>query len=1655
MGIISALSGKFIKSNKRHKKEKLDSHIYQNLDCFFSAKTKAEYSYNVNDLVDYILAKKKVSSLEDKAEDYNGSQFLNNASSSKKLTVQSNGFTYSKNTLKKKNLPVSSQVSDKKRFLMNIEVKKTSSLIKLPVKKVLSILLSVLLIFAAITSASILSSQGGSSIDVLSISLSPENIYNNDTMFVNVAIPDVYFVTSVSADMAGVEIIDLLLVDNTTSLHLWHGVWFVYDVMPGEHIVTITGLDVNNTPYSAGVRWSVLPEEIPDENQSSETGTNETSAGENEIIISTGLNLTLQSDKLVHVINETVLISGVVSFNNSLINTSAGLLIAGSDINLSVGLNVADGLFEYRFVPIVAGSYVVNVTVIYLNETVEEELMFDVLDVPLGNVSLNVSDLFVWDDTDNVSKYVGDMITFYANYSSFNQSIENATCLISFNVGTWTEPKRMNYSNGYYVYRRSFDVSGTYEFKVWCAAPGYENKSAISQFFIYGNESTVSIVDPKEEHIDVVPGTRFYVERTVDGLHGTDVIFAPLFSDALVCEKIELLYDSGDDEKRVVKTTGYDVSLNYWVYRAGRPVSHIEKNIDMQRKKLPSELRELDQVAYSQSFTLQSPCTLRIWFKAPSWEEIDCGCKPSSGRISYLVSPDDGSDVFDFEGSTWWSSDWGYRKLITVNSSQVDADLINFPVLVYNSSDSDLASHAQNDGDDIAFVLYSDNSTQLNHEIELFNSTNGELVAWVNVTSLSSSSDTKIWMYYGNSTCSSQENITGVWDSNHVLVQHLNETSGTHYDATANNNDGTPYGGLNQNATGKVNGADVLDGTDDAVVAPDAASLDITDTVTIEAWIYSTDFKNQYSGIVTKWDWNSTNPQRSYSLYLMDWTKPCIMISADGTYLDELISAIQLATNTWYYLVGVSTGSKWILYINGAWDSEKAIVTTIHSGTAKLSIGSSMDNGSISTDEIFKGTIDEVRISNTARNSSWINTSYNTINNPGTFLNFSSEQQNTAPTITGELPSNGSTDISPTPTLNVTVDDADDDTLTAYWYSNSSGSWTLFATNSSIDTSSGSVNIIQTNSNFSNYSIMYYWSVNLTDGTNWCNETYHFMTEAINTSVDTITPYNVTSSPLTINATGDSSLDNVTLWYRYSTDNLTWGGGSNWSIWSDANNPDTSSPWSWNFDFPNDTGYYEFYSIGKKSGSSDETPPSSADARCKKINNKPTHTTPILNSTYGTNSTNENLTCYNQSTSDPDGDPIKNIFNWYKNSSSIMLLNMPFEGGSSSTYTKDYSGQGHDGTVSGATWNKTMGYDGKGAYQFDGIDDYIHGIPNSTINRNEGSIEVWAKPDSFATPQLLVWAGGSSENGYSDSDGQEFHLSIQHFNTSFGLKGFTFFYGDHEDGLPSLVPDANYTWLFSGNLTPNIWYHVVVTWDFDNNITKMYVNGTLVDSDDLTSDDLPYNTSTWQDEMHIGRPGAAQRYYNGTLDEVRIYDFALSPEQVLALSQNKTNTIVSQETSVNDVWQCEVTPNDGYQDGITLQSNSLTVIDISVNVTPSQWNQGTVWIGSSNATTGYYFNLTNEGNIALNILVKSSNATNSTTGFQWNLTATPGFNNFSLQYNKSGGGSWTNINTTYDTFVTNLSISSWQTFDLNLIMATTSSTVDPLSFVVTFKSVVS
>ncbi|MCX6665694.1 MAG: PKD domain-containing protein, partial [Euryarchaeota archaeon] len=89
-------------------------------------------------------------------------------------------------------------------------------------------------------------------------------------------------------------------------------------------------------------------------------------------------------------------------------------------------------------------------------------------------------------------------------------------------------------------------------------------------------------------------------------------------------------------------------------------------------------------------------------------------------------------------------------------------------------------------------------------------------------------------------------------------------------------------------------------------------------------------------------------------------------------------------------------------------------------------------------------------------------------------------------------PANQSTGVSITPFMNISVNDYNGDSMTITWYSNSSGFWVAFGTNSSV--TNGTYH--QTNNNFSDVGTIYWWSVNCNDGMSWTNETYLFTTES-------------------------------------------------------------------------------------------------------------------------------------------------------------------------------------------------------------------------------------------------------------------------------------------------------------------------------------------------------------------------------------------------------------------------------------------------------------------------------------------------------------------------------------------------------------------------------
>jgi uncharacterized repeat protein (TIGR02543 family) len=203
--------------------------------------------------------------------------------------------------------------------------------------------------------------------------------------------------------------------------------------------------------------------------------------------------------------------------------------------------------------------------------------------------------------------------------------------------------------------------------------------------------------------------------------------------------------------------------------------------------------------------------------------------------IQYLTSKPGYSYVVG-EAVEWWDCEWSYSKKITIDHTKIASDQFHYPVLLSQSSDADLALHAQSNGGDIVFVD-SFNSTQYYHELEVFDTSTGKMAAWVNIPSLSSSSDTILYMYYGNAYCEPQWNSTATWNSGFTMVHHLDETSAPVYDSTSSGITGSTSGGMSLDAAGKIGSGAYFEGLEGHINFGSHTSLNITGSLTLEAWV--------------------------------------------------------------------------------------------------------------------------------------------------------------------------------------------------------------------------------------------------------------------------------------------------------------------------------------------------------------------------------------------------------------------------------------------------------------------------------------------------------------------------------------------------------------------------------------------------------------------------------------------------------------------------------------------------------------------------------------------------------------------------------------------------------------------------------------------------
>lgn len=213
----------------------------------------------------------------------------------------------------------------------------------------------------------------------------------------------------------------------------------------------------------------------------------------------------------------------------------------------------------------------------------------------------------------------------------------------------------------------------------------------------------------------------------------------------------------------------------------------------------------------------------------------------------------------------------------------------------------------------------------------------------------------------------------------------------------------------------------------------------------------------------------------------------------------------------------------------------------------------------------------------------------------------------------------------------------------------------------------------------------------------------------------------------------------------------------------------------------------------------------------------------------------------------------------------------------------DASGHGNNGTLYGPT--ATVDRDSKenNAYQFNGSSNYIligNPVPASLQIQNEITLSAWIYATNYQNSYLGMIVGSQCDN--CSASGISIFLD--------GRSNF--------DGL-SLLPGhihfqiGNGSWHASNTTTQvplNQWVHIVATRK-KNETAKIYYNGV---SQPLTTVSWNGSISYNGNYIAIGRQkDYSDRFFNGKIDEVRIYNRALSETEVKALYQDMVVAVSS------------------------------------------------------------------------------------------------------------------------------------------------------------------
>lgn len=396
---------------------------------------------------------------------------------------------------------------------------------------------------------------------------------------------------------------------------------------------------------------------------------------------------------------------------------------------------------------------------------------------------------------------------------------------------------------------------------------------------------------------------------------------------------------------------------------------------------------------------------------ASAWQQsVDLGSRPLGSLVSPSMPVPVGTLAFRLRatnayGSTWSSAGtlaadralatWARTALITASGYTAGETLTGFPLLVrLDSTNVPGFSYAQmrsSGGADLAFTS-EDGSLLYSHEIETWDES-GTSFIWVRVPSLTAQSKLRIWWGKSGESALTTTARAATWSSGFGGVWHLNQSLGFQTDSSPNALSGTSTA-MADASTSVIPKAAALNGTTSTVTIPNASALNPS-FISVEAWVRTT--STGLCSILSK-DKTISPAGRVWQFRVNAGKVEFIPFNATANA--NLVSTAVVSDGEFHHVCGTWDGTTARVYVDGVQSGSVAFAGSLRTAQANAAYIGRMETG---TPNFFPGTLDEVRLSQSARSADWIKASYDNQKPASVFLTAS-------PAVTPDLDGDRLTD---------------------------------------------------------------------------------------------------------------------------------------------------------------------------------------------------------------------------------------------------------------------------------------------------------------------------------------------------------------------------------------------------------------------------------------------------------------------------------------------------------------------------------------------------------------------------------------------------------------------------------------------------------------------